>query len=347
MNQFTPPLVSILMPVYNLKRWLEPCLHSIQQQTFQNFEVCCVDDGSTDGSLEVLQRFAAQDSRFKVIAERHQGLLMALNCGLAECKGEFVARMDGDDLMLPERLEKQLAFAKNHPWADLTAALISGFDDAPQEVISNTRYQVWSNSVLTDHDIRREMFVESTLMHPTFFARREFFEGLGGYQDNPWAEDYDLILRAFLAGAKFIKLPEVLVKKRNAPQRTSKVNPIYKRAALFKAKIHYWLQAGWHSSKRGILIAGAGNSGRNVLRELRRHQVEPLAMIDNLVGPPGRKIMGVPAFGFPEGAPPEFIKEYRDCYLMLAIGDSKATQHWVAALEQAGLRWPEDYHRFM
>src|SRR4051812_38318159 len=106
--------VSVLMPVYNAGRYLAEAVDSVLTQSFRDFEFVIVDDGSTDGSAAMLDDYARQDSRVKLVRRPNTGIVGALNDGLRECRGEFVARMDADDVSLPERFEKQVAYLREH-----------------------------------------------------------------------------------------------------------------------------------------------------------------------------------------------------------------------------------------
>ena len=104
--------ISIITPVYNAEKFLEKTLISIQNQTFQNFEVLLVDDGSTDQSGQICDEWSRKDNRFKVIHQQNRGVVAARNAGIRAAQGEFIAFLDADDLWLPEKLEKQIAFMK-------------------------------------------------------------------------------------------------------------------------------------------------------------------------------------------------------------------------------------------
>src|SRR5215218_1286219 len=106
------PTVSVLMATYNFRPYLEESVGSILNQPFRDFEFVLIDDGSTDGSEELLRAMAAKDARLRVIVRPNKGLTKSLNEGLALCRGEFIARMDADDLSLPQRLEKQVAYLR-------------------------------------------------------------------------------------------------------------------------------------------------------------------------------------------------------------------------------------------
>ena len=109
------PRISVLMPVYQAERYLEEAVESILAQSFDNFELLALDDGSTDASPDILEALARRDDRIRVRRTEHAGLVSQLNQGLAEARGEFIARMDADDVSHPARFERQLAYLDAHP----------------------------------------------------------------------------------------------------------------------------------------------------------------------------------------------------------------------------------------
>lgn len=179
-------LISILLPVYNAQQFLWDCLRSIQRQTCENFEVVIVDDGSTDGTAAILKEVSDRDKRFRILSlPENRGIVAALNHGLETCRGDWVARMDADDIMFPERLTAQRDWFENHPETDILGARVRVFRDDGDLTVGQQRYQDWSNSLLTDEDIRREIFAESPIMHPTFFLRKSYFMQLGDTRTIP------------------------------------------------------------------------------------------------------------------------------------------------------------------
>ena len=124
------PLVSILMPVRDEARTLPECLEDIAAQTLPDWELVVVDDGSTDDSPALLKSWADRDLRIRIFTTPPQGIVPALNTGLAECQGRFIARMDADDHMRPERLERQVTFCEQHPDCGLIGTQVKGFTNA-------------------------------------------------------------------------------------------------------------------------------------------------------------------------------------------------------------------------
>ena len=125
-----PPVISVVVPCFNTAPYLPATLKSVEEQTFQDFEVLLVDDGSSDDTLAVLHAWAATDPRFKVIAlGRNQGIVAARNAALAVARGEYVALLDSDDVWTPDALAQRLAVARRYPSADVIATDFAWFEE--------------------------------------------------------------------------------------------------------------------------------------------------------------------------------------------------------------------------
>jgi glycosyltransferase involved in cell wall biosynthesis len=294
--------LSVLLPLYNARSTLERAWRSLRWQTFTDWEAVVVDDGSTDGSLELAARLAEEDPRLKLLPRPHEGLVAALNAGLAHCQAPLVARMDADDLCHPRRLELQVEYLETHPQTWVVGSLVRIFPRAtltPGMAV----YEEWLNSLLEPEQMAREIFVESPLVHPSVVLRREALERLGGYRQAGWAEDYDLWLRMWEAGGRFGKVDRVLFWWRDWPGRLTRTSPACDIEAFVRLKVEFLLRT--HLAGEGpVLLWGATRSGRRFLRELRRRGVEVAALVDPHPGPPGRRVGGLPVLS-PEQLPPE------------------------------------------
>lgn len=335
------------MPVRNDALMISKCLYDIKNQTIKDYELIIVDDGSTDSTPLLLEKVSRNDSRIRIIRTEPRGIISALNTGLSECKGNFVARMDSDDRMSKTRLEKQIKFMQINPSFDLIGCKVKGFTDTGILSESILQYQSWSNSLMTHEQIESDLFAESPIMHPTFFAKRELFLNIGGYADNKWAEDYDIILRAYGKGAKFGKHPDILVNKYQDSSRLSRSGEIYKRPAMFAAKVHFLLEFGRLNNRRGVMIVGSGPTGRQVSKSFEKRGVRVLGFVDNRPGPKGRKVNHLPAWGFSDLPPPEFLEQYRDALIVLAIGDSSGQKDFSNFLLKNGYLENHDFVRLI
>lgn len=341
--------ISILLTVYNGAKTLSGCLESVLAQTHSDFELVVVDDGSSDATPSILSSYASKDERIRVITlPDNQGIVAALNKGLQECQGYWIARMDADDIMHAQRLEKQLAFMEDNPQVDILGCRIKLFRYSGEPSEGQIRYQNWSNSLLEDDQIKRNIFAESPIMHPTFFLKNSFYQTMEGYLDHPWAEDYDFLLRAYLKDAMFAKLPEVLVDKGDHPLRLARTDVRCKRQAMFRAKAHYFKEKfGTQLPKPQLLIVGSGSGGRMAFDALKELGVNVDGFVDNVKATGDRRIAGIPAISFDSRNPAVFFQTYRNALLLLCVGVEKSRVQLEDLFQQYQFQEGVDYLRFI
>lgn len=185
-----PPLISVLMPVYNAQRYVAKAIDSILSQTFSDFEFLILDDGSSDRSPSILQRYAQRDQRIRLIQRPHGGLVAALNEMIALAQGELIARMDADDIALPERFARQIEFLRQHPEVVCVGGAQAWTDEAGRVLIYHQEAQ-------TDAEIQPQLLGGRTAInHPSVLMRRAALVQVGGYRQIAYpAEDLDLWLR--------------------------------------------------------------------------------------------------------------------------------------------------------
>ncbi len=266
------------MPVYNAAGTIEETLSSLYAQTLQDYQLVVVDDGSTDDTVRILRQHAGVDPRIRLIQQPHKGIIEALNRGIQACEAPYIARMDADDRCHPRRLERQLALFESDPAMDVVSCQVRGFP-AGQVRQGFRIYMEWLNGLVTDAAIRRQMFIESPLPHPSVMMRAERLRALGGYQEHGWPEDYDLWLRFYAAGARFAKVPEVLLDWREHPNRLTRVDPRYSVENFLRAKAHYMAQTIL-KDRDAVIIWGAGMMGRRLAKQLERVDAPIIAFID-------------------------------------------------------------------
>jgi glycosyltransferase involved in cell wall biosynthesis len=333
------PKVSILMPCFNVAETLIETLESIQAQTYHDFEVVAVDDGSEDATPKILAQWTEKDVRFKPLHLEHGGIIPALNAGLNACQGEYIARMDADDLMRPERLEKQVAYLDAYPDVTLISSLVEGFPE--KDLREGFRiYIQWLNSLVSHEDICREMFVEGPICHPSVMFRKQSLVELGGYQENGWPEDYDLWLRMYLAGHQFAKLPEVFLAWREHPHRLTRTDSRYSVENFIRAKAHY-LPHGPLKDRDAVILWGAGMMGRRTSKHLIREGVPLVAFIDIDPKKIGGTLRSLPIIS--PGELPDWWSKYQRPALLAAVGARGARQLIRERLTEVGFVEGEDW----
>ncbi|MGC4031253.1 MAG: glycosyltransferase [Tepidisphaeraceae bacterium] len=204
------PAVSVVMSVYNAQRYLREALDSILWQTFTDFEVVVIDDGSKDDSLFILRDYESRDNRIRIISRPNKGLTVSLNEALAAARGEFIARMDADDVADPNRFEKQVAFLRDN--ADVVVV------GSSVELVDPYGVHIGFVNYPTDHaDIDKRLIQKGeggVLPHPATMLRAAAVKAVGGYREEfNNSEDLDLWLRLAETG-KVANLPDVLLKYR-------------------------------------------------------------------------------------------------------------------------------------
>lgn len=328
------PRVSILMPVRNEGRYLPAALTSIFNQTLKEWELVVVDDGSTDVTPSILLDAARHDPRVRTIRCAGRGLVAALNEGLAACRAPLVARMDGDDISHPRRLEHQAAYLEANPDIGLVACTIRHF---PRNGLKQgmRAYETWQNSLDSHEAIIRDLYVESPFVHPSIMTRRTVLESLCGYRNCRWPEDYDLWLRMAASGIRFARLPHVHFFWRDHPRRATRTLDDYALSAFRSCKFFH-LQSSFLKGVSEVVIAGAGLEGRAWQRLLTASGIAVSCWLDVDPRKTGRTLHGAPIVH-----PLQF--EHSGTKMLVAIGVRGARTEFRRLVLPMGLREGLDF----
>jgi len=312
--------ISVLLPVRNAAPYLGDALASLWRQTWPEFEVIAVDDGSTDGSGEALERAALRERRLRLLRQEPQGLPAALNTALASSQGELIARMDADDLAHPERLFRQREFLRSDPNVSVVGCRVGllprGFRGAGMR-----RWVEWHNRLSSHDAMVREVLVDSPLAHGTAMIRRSALERVGGWEDRGWPEDVDLWLRLIAAGARFAKVPRVLYAWRQHATSATRSDPRYSQAAFDAMRLDA-LERGLLRGDRAPTLIGVGDS----LERWRR-------LLVHAGHRPSVRAMGRPSMATHSFEPP----------LVLVFGSPPARRRWRVALRSRGWNESTDF----
>ena len=221
------PAISVLLPVYNAEAFLAEAIESILQQTFRDFELIIINDGSTDASSEVIKQF--KDERIIIIEQHNQGLAASLNKGLKIAKGNYIARQDNDDISLPERFEKQFNFLEAHPELALlgTAAVI--VDEHNKE--TGRVHQHPSSSAA----LKYFLLFDNPFVHSSVMFRRSLISQTGPYYcGQDYFEDYHL-WSSMARLAAIGNLPDFLIRYREVSSGMSKTTSDYRLRVMNQA----------------------------------------------------------------------------------------------------------------
>ncbi len=294
----------------NAASTLSEAIESLVRQTWPHWELVLVDDQSDDDSRAVAEAWQCRDARVRLLRCEGRGIVDALRTGLRWARGEWIARLDADDIAAPERLARQWELLASYSQCGACATHVEDFGDVGE---GRRRYSQWLNSLVSESDIERNLFVECPLAHPTLLMRRSALVAVGGYREAGWPEDYDLILRLWLSGWRLCVVPEKLLFWRDHAQRLSRRDPRYSPEAFRACKLHYLLQTPWLRSGRPLVQWGAGREGKWWLQTWPR-ECRPQAVVEVDPRKIGQRIHGVPVVSAEQLGPPQ------GRFLVVAVG---------------------------
>ncbi len=326
------PRVSVILPVFNAVATVERAVASIRAQTWADWELVVVEDGSTDGTREMLRAAAREEKRLVLVEREHGGVVAAANAGIAVARGEFVARMDADDVAAPGRLAAQVGLLER----DATLGVVSGRVEFGGDRTARAGYALhvdWLNGLTTSEEIARARFTEQPVANPSVLWRRELAERHGVFRAGDFPEDYELWLRWLDAGVRIAKVPEVVLTWNDPPTRISRTDGRYAPEAFFRIKAE-WLarELARSAAGREVWVWGAGRHTRKRAAHLETWGVRIAGYVDVDAKKTGRGIGGT-------GAPviaPEALPEPGSTVVLSYVTTRGAREYNRARLEERG-----------
>ena len=277
--------VSVILPFFNAEGTLDRAVGSIGMQDLEDFECMLVDNNSTDGSRPIAEQWVEKDRRFTLIAEAQQGVMFASNRGAEASMGMYLARMDADDVALPERLRLQSEFLDKNSGYGAVAGRVLHVGD-PQYTGGFRRFVDWSNSLSTYEDIYHRRFIEAPIVNPTAMWRRSTMEQHGMYRAGDFPEDYEMWLRWLDGGVKIAKLEEVVLEWHDSKQRLTRTDPIYSDRSFYRIKSFYLAKylSEINPFNPKVAVWGASRISRRRARILEEHGISISTYIDTKKG---------------------------------------------------------------
>ena len=283
-------MLSIIMPVKNTACYLEACLDSIVHQTFTDWELIAVDDHSIDNSLEILKQYQVKDERLTVINNKGEGIVDALQTGYKQAQGDFITRMDSDDINELNKYELMFAQLKKKGEGHIALGQVRYFSEGGVQD-GYEKYQNWLNRLIESGNCFEEIYKECVVPSPCWMLYRSDFERIGGFNSAITPEDYDLSFRMYKHDLVPIASDEVLFNWRDYPERTSRTSAAYKEEELLKIKCHHFLHIDFDKSKN-LILWGAGGRGKFIANYLVSKEV-PFTWVCNNEKKIGKEIYGV------------------------------------------------------
>lgn len=327
MQPAVSPKVSVVLPARNAETTIDAAVDSVRAQTFADFELLAIDDGSVDGTRALLERHARDDERVRVLSTGGVGLVGALQLGLAQSRGALLARMDADDVSRPERFARSVERLEAEP---SLAGVGTGVDivrhDQPPSP-SLVSYGRWLSSLTTPERLFADRLIESPLCHPSVMLRRDALERCGGWRDGDFPEDWELWLRLLERGERLVCLPEVLHVWTDHDRRLTRTDSRYRRDRHTKLRASV-LAARF--SNRPLCIWGAGETGIALFKALRAHGVTVERFIDVNTRKIGQRIHGARVVW------PDDVGAPADEHVIAAVGAHGARAEIRAFLDSRG-----------
>jgi glycosyltransferase involved in cell wall biosynthesis len=272
-------LVTIIMPVKNTSAYLYVCLESIIGQTYSNWELIAVDDGSTDDSLKVLREFGKRDSRIKVYLNEGSGIIQALRFAYRKSSGKFITRMDSDDIMNKDKIRVLSENLQKEGLGSVAIGLVKYFsDDGLGE--GYRKYEKWLNSLTEKGASYEEIYKECVIPSPCWMVYRKDLDLCGAFDCDKYPEDYDLTFRFYKNGLTPIPCTEVLHYWRDYPNRTSRTHEHYADSTFMEIKTNYFLELDYQPEKK-LVVWGAGSKGKYIAQRLKTEGIDFIWICDN------------------------------------------------------------------
>ncbi|KAB1067104.1 glycosyltransferase [Tamlana haliotis] len=328
------PLVSILIPFKNTENYITNCLTSIIKQSYPHWEVLIVDDHSTDNSYSIVESFAKQDQRIKLLKNSGSGIIDALALAFENCQGDFITRMDSDDVMRENKIEvltenlltygrQHVALGKVHYFAE--TGIKAGYKS----------YELWLNALTEKGTNYTEIYKECVIPSPCWMVHREDLIACKAFTPNTYPEDYDLAFRFYKYGFKCIPCDAVLHDWRDYSDRTSRTHEHYAEYHFIDIKLKYFLELDYKKDKT-LVVWGAGNKGKTIAKKLTALNI-PFEWICDNPKKIGKDIYGTVLKPF------RSLEAIKNPQSIISVANKEEQKVILDYMEQLKLKAIEDY----
>lgn len=259
--------ISVLIPTYNVEHYIEEAVTSILNQTYRNIEVIVVDDCSTDNTFKILEKMSKDDKRLKVYRNsENKKISYTLNKALKFSTGTYIARMDGDDICIPDKLERQMNYLIENDDIDLVGVSTISIDEDGKEIGRTT--------LASDFEVLKIISKFSTPISHIWLTKREIYEQLNGYRSMDGVEDYDFLLRMITSGYKFANISSYYgykVRKRSG-NSTSSIGVQQRKAFEYVRNLY----------KERLKFGKDSYSEENYKKFIQVNEIEKIKYIDSM-----------------------------------------------------------------
>lgn len=290
-------LISILVPFRNTEPFLEELIDSVKRQNYEHWEMILIDDHSTDDGAQLVSIATEIDKRIKLYKATGKGIIEALRQAFSISKGDFITRMDSDDLMLPLKLDHMMRQLVHYGRRHIALGKVQYFSES-QLGNGYMAYEKWLNNLTETGTNFNDIYKECSIPSPCWMLYREDLEACGAFNSTEYPEDYDLAFRMYQQGYTCIPANNILHKWRDYAHRTSRTSPNYADNRFLNMKLTYFLRIDF-SKEASLVLWGAGKKGKEIAKYLISESI-PFIWISNNPNKLGHNIYGV------------FLKDYKE-----------------------------------
>ncbi len=268
------------MAARNTEQYLEDCLDSIRNQSYPNWELIVANDHSTDNSEAILDRYAREDRRIRIVQSEGLKLIPALQTAYKHVQGTLINRMDSDDKMPADKLESMYKTWRQHGRGTLVAGGTMHFVDEGEVGDGFRRYEAWLNEVASRSIHYQEIYRECVIPSHCWLIHRSDFDAVGAFNPLVYPEDYDLCFRFYKEGLKVVGMDKILHLWRDRSERISRTWDCYRDNRYFQLKVRYFYQLD-RDRKRPLVVWGAGRNGKDLVRHIPEKESNLQWVCDN------------------------------------------------------------------
>lgn len=258
-------MISILMPAKNAEKYIEACIDSILNQTFKEWELLVVNDGSSDQTEQIVKNYESQDLRIQLLQNKGNGIIDALHTAFKASKGNYIGRMDADDIMHEQKLELQIAKLVDNPGTVVTNKVKYFSDRGMQD--GYLKYERWLNELIDQESHYSQIYKECVLPSPSWLMERSTLLSVGGFENLIYPEDYDLCFKLYEKGIPITGICQTLHFWRDYDDRTSRTSAHYADNRFLELKVRYFLSCD-HDVNSTLCVYGAGKKGKKIAQLL-------------------------------------------------------------------------------
>ena len=260
--------VSIVLPFKNASRFLNECIDSIRIQKHTDWQLIAVDDHSCDNSKAIIESY--QDKRINIIKNKGKGILKALQTAHTHIEGDYVTRMDADDIMPANKLYTLLKTLQNEHNGVIATGNIKYFGE--QEISEGyQRYEAWLNKTTDQQTFFKNIYRECVVASPNWMIRKKDFDNMQGFDKLTYPEDYDMVFHWRKAGFLIKSCHQLTHLWREHPNRTSRNSKVYQQESFFRLKLGYFLE---EFNKKELFLIGTKKKGILIAKMLQKRRVE-------------------------------------------------------------------------